>query len=113
MEVPTFVPTSQGTSGQYIGSGGDATRSLRVAGQGLQNILARLLKVVGDVVETILVCIFGRGARINANVRFWNRTSHRSNHSSQGGLQLAQAETRQEIPSSPSQERESLVSRIV
>jgi membrane associated rhomboid family serine protease len=109
--LPTFVPTYQCTNGQYSGSGGDGY--LRMMGQSIQKVLSLILKIVRDVVETIFVCIFGRGARLNANIRLWNRPSHRDEHTDRGGIPLVTNDDNEEMSLTASQQREPLVSRIV
>jgi hypothetical protein len=113
VKLSSFVPTNQGTNGQYSGSGSDSIGSLSVLGQSIQKILSTILKLVSDVVETILACILGRGARINANTRLWYRRSHRDDQSNRGGLPVVVDDGNEEMSPVPLQERESLVSRIV
>jgi membrane associated rhomboid family serine protease len=39
----------------------------------IYHILQRIVKYVRDVVEVIVVCIFGRGRNLNSNIRIWQR----------------------------------------
>lgn len=111
--LPSFVPTSQGTIGHCLGSRGDATDSLRVVGRSIQKILAVIFKVLRDIVETFLVCIFGRGARLNANIRVWDRLVQYNDQNNRGNLQAQNHDGDEEMMTIAAQERESLPSRIV
>jgi membrane associated rhomboid family serine protease len=112
---PTFVSTSQGSSGQYSPRlGGDLMGSLRSMNRSVRNIFTMILKLVRNVMETLIVCIFGRGSRINANIQLWGRSSqNEDNHIRQSDIQLVDADSQSNENNLVQQERESLVSRIV
>jgi hypothetical protein len=113
VKLPSFVPTHQATHGQISGSGGDTIGSLRVVGQSIHTLLSLIFKVVRDVVDLMIVYIFGRGAEINANIRLWNRSSPRHDHSNRGGLPLVIDDDVELLSDTALPERQSLVSRIV
>ncbi|KAG7369610.1 rhomboid family protein [Nitzschia inconspicua] len=110
--MPTFVPTSQGSNGQYTGRSGGGlvlTTPIRTVCRSVKRLLGVIYKFVADVIETIIVCIFGRGAAANANIRFWERNSQGADWVSQDDLQLGSTISDDTIHS----ERDSSVSRIV
>ncbi|KAL3914272.1 MAG: hypothetical protein SGILL_006169 [Bacillariaceae sp.] len=123
--LPGFVPTSQGTSGQYSGDGGDVHNSVRFVSRTIRKAIATIRKVLRDILETILVCIFGTGSRLNGNIRFWERpgrgnVTDTSNSLALSTLEANEGDTEEDENTSwhehaaiETQERENLVSRIV
>jgi rhomboid domain-containing protein 1 len=122
--IPGFVPTSQGISGQYTGDGGGGPQLLQFVSQSIRDVTGYLCKLMRDVFETVAVCIFGRGARLNHNIRFWDRLAWHVD-ANQTGLSLTSNLDADEGTTNiggnrwidhttqEAQERERIVSRII
>jgi hypothetical protein len=114
--VPTTTTATTTTNNNNISSV-DPSSMYR----GIRKILNMILKLFRDVFETIVVCIFGRGYRLNTNIRFWDHfySSSRQENRSVGNQRSnsIQLPTVTEDDSSnddtTNYEREPLTSRMV
>lgn len=62
--IPGFVPATENRHFQ------DPESLMHLVNSGCRNVL----KIIGYIVETLSVCIFGRGHRWNNNIRLWRST---------------------------------------
>lgn len=74
-----FVATTQGIGGGPSGGGqsigGNSSSSFgSFGGRSLYNVYNLVVKCIQDTFETLVVCIFGRGSRLNMNIRLWPRS---------------------------------------
>lgn len=80
-----FVATQQssgGGAGQSLGHP-PSNNSSSIC-QALRTVWGLVFKFLRDLSETFVVCIFGRGHRLNMNVRFWPRSSPASDRFERG-----------------------------
>ena len=112
-----FVPTTITTTTTTTTTNNNNNLSLDPSSllRGIRKILSVILKFFRDVFETILVCIFGRGYRLNNNIRIWEQENRSGGSQRTTSVQLP---TGTENDSSNNDdntnyEREPLTSRIV
>jgi membrane associated rhomboid family serine protease len=87
-----FVATQQGGCGGVGGAGANPSlghpSSMNCSSmcRALRAAWGRIFKVLRDALETLLVCVFGRGYRLNMNIRLWPRSSSFSSERSDRGV---------------------------
>ena len=67
-----FCPTPSLSSHFQGGSSSDINQDVSSFAYALKNGIAMIWKFVSDVIETLIVCVLGRGQSANDNIRFAN-----------------------------------------